>query len=102
MRGECEQDRVAVGGRLCALGAADIAGSTRNVLDIKLPAEILTQLLRQDARKRIGDSAGCKRHHGTDWPVWIGLRARQARGEGTERCARSEDELPTLHVCLPC
>ncbi len=92
-RGRAEQQRVAVGLRLCDHLGADIAAGAALVVDDDLLAEIGRHADRDDARDQVGRPARRERHHHAQRLVGIlrgGLPGRQKREGAREK--RSNEE----------
>src|SRR5580704_1380552 len=84
-----------VGAGLGGLAGADIAARTRHVLDIELLPELLRQLLRDEAGRDIGWTAGRERDDHPHRPRRIGLRPGEARHRREGSGARGQAQEST-------
>jgi hypothetical protein len=75
-----EQNGAAVGWRFCAGRARDIACPGRDVLDVKLPAKTIGQLLYENAPEDIDRAARLERHDDAHRTVRIALGPGRAHG----------------------
>src|SRR5262249_36564612 len=91
---ERDEQRVAVRRRAGGLRRADIAGRAGDVLDIKLFAEMLGELLRGEPRENVGRAAGLERHDDAHRP----RRPRLRRGVTREcrECGGTCQQLENL------
>src|SRR5262245_4566594 len=71
---------MAVRRRARRLRGAHIAGRAGDILDIKLLAEVIGELLRGEPRENVGRAAGLERDDDTHRPARPALRPRAARG----------------------
>jgi hypothetical protein len=95
-RDVAEQERVAVGRRLCDLVGADRTAAAADVLDHEALPHGLGQALCDQPRQHVGGGSGRKWHHDANRARRV-LRLRQHRGRhhrAADRCRAFENISP--------